>query len=76
MFGVLKKIFGTKHDRDAKEMEPTVAEINNIYSSLHALTDEQIREKSDAFRAMIADKKEAYISEREELMAKLLTDEV
>lgn len=76
MFGVLKKIFGTKHDRDAKEMEPTVAEINNIYSSLHALTDEQIREKSDAFRAMIADKKETYISEREELMAKLLTDEV
>ncbi|MFM7629645.1 MAG: preprotein translocase subunit SecA [Algoriphagus sp.] len=50
----LAKIFGTKSDRDIKELLPKVAEINQIFSGLAGLSDDQLRGKTQEIRAQIA----------------------
>jgi len=47
----LSKVFGNKHDRDAKKIQPFVVEINALEPSMKALTDEQLRVKTDEFKA-------------------------
>ena len=49
----LAKIFGTKSDRDIKELLPRVGEINQIFAGLASLSDEQLREKTQSLRARI-----------------------
>jgi len=51
---VLTKIFGTQHERDLKKLAPRVEAINALEPSIKALSDEQLRAKTDSFRARIA----------------------
>jgi preprotein translocase subunit SecA len=50
----LTRVFGTKSERDMKMVHPLVAEINEHYGALASLTDEQLRAKTDEFRARLA----------------------
>jgi preprotein translocase subunit SecA len=52
---ILKKIFGTKHERDVKRMMPVVAEINALESAMQAFDDAALRAKTDEFRKRVAD---------------------
>jgi preprotein translocase subunit SecA len=52
---VLKKIFGTKHERDVKRAMPVVAQINALEPALQRLDDAALREKSDEFRKRLTD---------------------
>ena len=52
---VLKKIFGTKHERDVKRAMPVVAQINTLEPSLQALDDAALRGKTDELRKRLAD---------------------
>ncbi|AMQ55281.1 preprotein translocase subunit SecA [Algoriphagus sanaruensis] len=52
----LAKIFGTKSDRDIKELLPKVTEINQHFSGLKSLTDDQLREKTLEIRQKINDR--------------------
>lgn len=69
MFGFigksLKKVFGTKHDRDVAAFGPVVDQINEIYGTLSALTNDELRHKTQEFRARIAE----YLSEIDAEMA-------
>ena len=47
---VLTAIFGSKHERDVKAMRPTVAQINALEPEISALSDDQLREKTNEFR--------------------------
>ena len=51
---VLAKIFGTKHERELKQMRPLIDQINAIESSMQALSDNQLRAKTEEFRARLA----------------------
>ncbi len=53
MLGVLKKLFGSKHERDVKALEPLVGQINAFYEEYQKLSDNQLRAKTDEFRARI-----------------------
>ncbi len=56
MFGTLvKKIFGSRNDREISRIREIVAEINGLEPSLQALSDEQLRGKTGEFRRRIAD---------------------
>jgi len=46
----LTMLFGSKHERDVKAMRPIVAEINALEPQISALTDEELRAKTDEFR--------------------------
>src|SRR2546425_1793521 len=47
---ILRKIFGTKHERDVKRMMPTVEATNALEPSVQALGDAELRAKTDEFR--------------------------
>jgi preprotein translocase subunit SecA len=56
MLKMLTSIFGGKKaDRDVKEMTPIVDEINEIYETLHTLSDDELRAKTQEFRQTIQD---------------------
>jgi len=46
----ITKLFGSKHDRDLKELMPLVDEINGIFDGFSSLTDEQLHGKTDEFK--------------------------
>ena len=69
--GLLKMFFGTKSDKDRKEIEPYVNKIKEIYPQIEQLSNDELRARSAALQADIA----AYIAEDEaqitDLKAKL-----
>jgi preprotein translocase subunit SecA len=50
MFGFLKKIFGSAHDRLLNKYRKIVQEVNRWDQQFTALTDDQLRAKTDEFR--------------------------
>ncbi len=50
---VLKKIMGSRNERVVRRIRPVVAEINRIEEKLQSLTDEELRAKTDEFRARL-----------------------
>lgn len=69
--GLLKMFFGTKSDKDRKEIEPYVNKIKEIYPQIEQLSNDELRAHSAALQAAIA----AYIADDEaqitDLKAKL-----
>ncbi|HLM39015.1 MAG TPA: preprotein translocase subunit SecA, partial [Microvirga sp.] len=54
MFGSLaKKIFGSVNDRRLKSYRPKVAAINAMEAELEALSDEQLRARTEEFKAQL-----------------------
>lgn len=51
--GLVKKIFGDPNDRDIKKMMKTVELINSLEPSMEALSDEQLRGKTDEYKARL-----------------------
>ena len=54
MLKVLTKLFGTKFDRDVKKYTPVVEETLRIYDTLQSLSSDELRDKTNQFRARIA----------------------
>ncbi len=50
----LAKVFGTSNERAVKRLQPVVAQINALEAQMQALTDEQLRAKTQEFRDRIA----------------------
>lgn len=55
----LKKVFGTKHERDVAAYGPVVERIHEFYEELQQLSNDELRNKTLEFRSRIAD----YLSE-------------
>lgn len=53
MLGLVKKIFGDANEREVKRIQRTVDEINSMESKFTALTDDQLRAKTDEFKARL-----------------------
>ena len=53
MISALKKVFGTKHQRDIKLMTPRVNRINELEESYQSLSEDELKAKTDEFRARI-----------------------
>jgi len=51
---LIHSIFGTKHQRDRKKLLPLVARINDLEREYQALSDEQLKAKTAAFRERVA----------------------
>ncbi|WP_076792605.1 preprotein translocase subunit SecA [Chlorobium sp. KB01] len=45
MLKIFEKIFGSKHDKDIKKIQPVITRINELYTSLNPLSDDQLKEK-------------------------------
>ena len=69
----LKRIFGTKHQRDVKRMLPAVAEINRIEEELQSLSDDALRGKTAELRERVQAglAQQAVVDELQELRKRL-----
>ena len=45
------RLFGTKHDKDRKRLEPLVADINEVFKGLDRLTDDELRARTTSWQA-------------------------
>jgi preprotein translocase subunit SecA len=52
---VLRKIFGSKHERDIKRLRPRVLAVNGFADELLPLSDAELRQRADALRARVAE---------------------
>ncbi|MDZ7268530.1 MAG: preprotein translocase subunit SecA [candidate division KSB1 bacterium] len=68
---LLTKLFGNKHERDIKRLQPIVAEINRIYATLHDLSDDALRAKTQAFRQRLQEATQEVAAEIAQLQALL-----
>ena len=53
--GLLRAVFGSRNQRLVKQYQKTVAVINALEPQIEALSDEQLRGKTDEFRQRVAD---------------------
>ena len=53
---LLKKVVGSRHEREAKRLQPVVAEINRVAATLASLSDEELRGKTQEFRNRIGER--------------------
>ena len=64
---IITKVFGRKSDKDLKALAPLVDEINEEYSNLQSLSDEDLKNKFSDIRNELKDtialKKESYLKE-------------
>ena len=51
--GLIKNVFGTRHDRERRRVQPLVNQINAEYERLHSLSDDELRGQTAKFRAHI-----------------------
>src|SRR5438477_1165040 len=51
---ILAKIVGTQNERDLKKLRPIVGEVGAFEPTIEALSDEQLRAKTAAFRTWVA----------------------
>ncbi len=57
MIGPLKKIFGTKNDRDLKLLKPLIQKINGLEASMKQLSDEELKAQTPKLRKYLEDGK-------------------
>ena len=55
MANILQAIFGSKNDREIKSLRPLVERVNLEEEALKPLSDDQLRAKTDEFKARFAD---------------------
>ena len=53
MLGILTGVFGSRHDRERKRVQPIVDEINEHYARLEGVSEEELRGQTAVFRARI-----------------------
>ena len=51
--GLIANVFGSRHDRERKRIQPIVDEINVEYERLQSLSDEELRSQTERFRERI-----------------------
>ena len=64
---ILKRIFGDKHEKDIKKLQPIVEQINQEFYKLKDLSNDALREKTKQLRQLIKDR----ISDTEKQIAQL-----
>ena len=55
LISTVKKIFGTRNDRELKRMRKVVARINALQEAMRALDDNALRAKTDEFRSRLSE---------------------
>ena len=71
MLKIFEKIFGSKHEKDIKKIQPLVDRINEICTTLQSLNDDELREKSKALKSGLQKKLNGIELQKNDLRSKL-----
>ncbi|HEX9937925.1 MAG TPA: hypothetical protein VGB15_12415, partial [Longimicrobium sp.] len=64
---MIQAVFGTRHQRELKRLQPIVNEINRHFELLQGISDEELKGQTEKFRAHIREATEEVQAELEEL---------
>ncbi len=71
---IIKKLFGTKSDRDMKQVRPILEKVLAAYKDIDALSDNELRAHSAALRAKLQEVEAPFEKRIEDIKAELETD--
>src|SRR5687768_2777486 len=54
--GILSKVFGSRHEREARRIQPIVDEINEITQDLQGLSEAELKAQTEKLRAAIKER--------------------
>ena len=69
--GLLKKLFGSKAERDMKQIQPILAKVLAAYDRIDRLSDDELRSETDRIRKVIQDRISADEAQKKDLRAQL-----
>ena len=72
--GILKKVFGSKSDRDMKLIKPVLDKVLAAYPSIDSLSNDELRARSEALKAKLRECEAPFEKRIEEIKAKLEED--
>ena len=73
MLSLIKKIVGTKNDREVKRIRPYVSEINELEAEFQKLHDSELRDKTEQFKKRVREETDSLRSALEEVQREALT---
>ena len=73
MLGLIKKIVGTKNDREVKRIRPFVGEINELEAEFQKLGDAELHDKTEQFKKRVREATDPLRSAFEEVQREALT---
>ncbi len=76
MIGILKKIMGSKSDKDLKELKPLVGQVNSEYEKLASITDEQLRNRTQEIKDEIKKELKSIDDKIEQLTEKTKKEDI
>nr|WP_083750319.1 preprotein translocase subunit SecA [Rhodohalobacter halophilus] len=68
---VLTSIFGTKSERDLKKLWPVVEEINSYEEEIKALSDDELKQKTESFKDLIKERTAEVSDQIEDIKGKM-----
>ena len=71
MLKIFEKIFGSKHEKDIKKIQPVIQHINELQSAWSSLSNEQLREKGLELKQKVRSVLEPMEMEKKKLSLKL-----
>ncbi len=71
MLKIFEKIFGSKHDKDIKKIQPVIQRINELQRDLSALSNDQLRQKGQELKQKVRTVLEPLEQEKKALLLKL-----
>ncbi len=71
MLKIFEKIFGSKHDKDIKKIQPVIQRINELQSTLSSLSNDQLRQKGQELKQKVRNVLEPLEQEKKTLSLKL-----
>jgi len=71
---VIKKLFGSKADRDYKAIKPVLQKILDIYPEIDALSDDELRAHSEALKVRLREVEAPFENRIDEIRAELEKD--
>lgn len=76
MLNLIKKIVGTKNDREVKRIRPYVEKINSFEAPLQSLSDDDLLAKTDEFKSRIREATARLRTDLEEARAQAVNSEI
>ena len=76
MIGLLLKLLGDPNEKKIKKVHPTIDFINSLEESMSKLTDEELRAKTDEFKAQLAQRKTSDNPEEDKRLEKEALDKI
>ncbi|WP_449258334.1 preprotein translocase subunit SecA [Chlorobium limicola] len=71
MLKIFEKIFGSKHDKDIKKLQPIVQSINELQRSFESLSDDQLKAKGVEIRNKVRGSLQPFEEKKRELYSAL-----